>query len=86
MSVSSSKPAGDVAICISDQWNNEVNGVTSRPMAGGFTIALVANGLIYYMADVSSIGTGSSTKYWTGTFTIPHYVSKFGGIVRLCQA
>lgn len=85
LSVSSKKLAREVAVCISDGWGNELNGVNTRSIGGGVTVTFVANGLIYYMADVMESSDGSATKYWAGTFTLSHYVEKFGGIVKGCQ-
>lgn len=86
MEATSTKEANVVAVCITDGWENVVNGFNLRPTFGGFTITFVSNGLIYYMADVMKSVNGSTTKYWIGTFTIDSYVNKLGDIVKRCQS
>ncbi|MEC4747176.1 hypothetical protein [Methylomicrobium sp. Wu6] len=84
--VSSTKDSRGVAVCVSDGWNSEVNGVTSKPISGGFTVTLTSGGLIYFMAEVMTSSKGSTTKYWVGTFTLPNYIDKFEDIVKQCQS
>ncbi len=86
LDLKSSRPAHDVAVCIDDQWSDVLNGFVMRQTPEGESIVFVANGLIYYLADVNNVsGGGSETKYWVGTFTFSHYINKLGKAVKSCQ-
>jgi hypothetical protein len=80
LSLRSINEAEKVAMCIADGWETIMNGF--------YMITFVYDGLVYYMADIVNEKNGASvstTKYWTGTFTLQSSIDKFGNVVKDCQ-
>lgn len=85
---SSAKDAKAVSICITSGWENAISQVggdapttTSRETESGFRVISYVGGRLRYMADVSSLPTGSQTKIFDGPMTIV-----VGGNVYLAKA
>lgn len=84
--LSSKKSPNEIAICAGDR-STEIfpTGFNTRSTANGYTLTGIGSGGVYFVVDIESQPTGSTTKYWSGTAAVASVYKEFMAVVRACQ-